>query len=392
MNSRYLLIAAVAMAALHSSDSVGEPLGETRSPPETEIALADTGSVGPEFEPARTAQAGPAGDRYLRVWSRLADAPGADVPGSPLQTIAPQGLSELPAGAWSYATYAQKTFQLSRKGDLRLGATVAEAVDPLTGRPAPARIPGIAIPQSTAEALAPPHAAYPVRQTEFGLGLSTGGRIDGYATWSGNSVALADAGAARSSFYGSLLQGPPAGIDDGRSPRGRTLDPMAQFSRTGNAFSGVPALSLGGRLRKRGLHFNFADSWSFNAGSRRSDYTETLTTRTNFLTIERQWENLKTSYSLQMQRVSGASRAANHVVQMAYAFSPTDSIGVSFTSGREVARFENLGILSSEVRSVGLNAQTTIARDWAFSFNAGYADHGALPTHKSIRVSLRRSF
>jgi hypothetical protein len=93
-----------------------------------------------------------------------------------------------------------------------------------------------------------------------------------------------------------------------------------------------------------------------------------------------------------MQRVSGASSAANHVVQVAYALSPTDSIGVSFTSGREVANFGEQGILSSEVRRVGLNAQTVVARDWAFSFNAGYADHGALPTHKSLRISVRRSF
>jgi hypothetical protein len=381
MNSRHLLIAAVIMTASHSSGSIGGPLGESRSPIETESPRA-----GSDREPLRLGQTD-----GLRVWSRLADADTLE-DASPRPGVAPQGLAEIPAGVWSYATYAQKSFRLPRSNELRLGATLAEPADPVTGRPLPARIPGIAIPQSIGEALAPAHAVYPARHTEFGFGLSTSGRIDGYATWSGNAVPLADAPAARSSFYGSLLQGPPSGLEDSRSPRSRG-EALSQFSSAGNAFSGIPALSLVGQLRKKGgFRFNFADSWSLNAGSRRSDYTETLTTRTHFMTVERNWENFRSSYSLQMQRVSGASSAANHVVQVAYALSPTDSIGLSFTSGREVASFGEQGILSSEVRRVGLTAQTTVARDWAFSFNAGYADHGALPTHKSLRISVRRSF
>lgn len=381
MNSRYLLISAVVMAASHSIDSIGEPLGESGSPIETASPRA-----GSEREPLRLGQP----DVPLRAWSRLADA--ETIEDASRRGIAPQGLGEIPAGVWSYATYANKSLRLPSANELKLGATLAVPADPATGRPVPAHIPGIAVPQSIDEALAPAHGVYPTRNTEFGFGLSTSGRIDGYATWSGSTVPQADAGAARSSFYGSLLQGPPSGLEDRRSARGRSGMP-SQFSSAGNSFSGVPALSLVGQLRKKGgFRFSFADSWSLNAGSRRSDYTETLSTRTHFMTVERNWENFRSSYSLQMQRVSGASSAANHVMQVAYALSPTDSVGLSFTSGREVANFGSMGILSSEVRRVGLTAQTTVARDWAFSFNAGYADHGDLPTHKSLRISIRRSF
>ena len=128
------------------------------------------------------------------------------------------------------------------------------------------------------------------------------------------------------------------------------------------------------------------------AGSRSQEYSRTLTTKVGFLSAEHSWETFRASYSFQVERSPGVSLAPSQALQLDYLYSPGDSIGFSYTAGREVADFGTLGILNTEVRSVGVRGQHWFKKDWAFTYQAGHGDHGSMPAREAVQLGLRRSF
>jgi YaiO family outer membrane protein len=121
-------------------------------------------------------------------------------------------------------------------------------------------------------------------------------------------------------------------------------------------------------------------------------YNNAPRTKVGFLSLERRWEYLRTSYSYQLERSSGGTPAASHVLQVDYHFSPHNLIGLSVANGREFADFGPLGLLNTEVRNVALRGQHWFKQDWALTYQAGYNYHGNMPARSGVRLGLRHSF
>ena len=228
-------------------------------------------------------------------------------------------------------------------------------------------------------------AAQSVKRVGVGLGFSNDAFVSGYF----------DRVAERNSVYG--LSRETLGLSDGNALSASCCqrnDAPALPQRHANVASlpASPTLSVFAIMRKRGLDFALKDGWKLQAGGRTREYSETFQTKLGFLTVERFWESVRASYSFQLERSKGPSVAAAQVLRFDYLYGPRDSIGVSYSAGREFADLGALGILNTEVRSVGVRGQHWFKKDWSFTYQAGHSDHGSLPAYNQVRLGLQRSF
>lgn len=242
------------------------------------------------------------------------------------------------------------------------------------------------------------HIVRPLKRTEIGIGLSHDTPVNGFNRWYGVYLQSLDRVAERNTIYGMLRETPQPGLNDSRASPANccqlsiaptTIDQYASAM----AAPGIsPTFFLFGILPKRSWKFNLDDSWKLRAGVRYMQYNDAPRTKIGFLTLERRWEYLRTSYSYQLERSGGGTPAASHVLQLDYQYSPHDSIGVSATYGREFANFGPLGQLNTEARNVALRGQHWFKQDWALTFQAGYNYHGNMPAQSGVRLGLRHSF
>lgn len=242
------------------------------------------------------------------------------------------------------------------------------------------------------------HAVQPLKGIEFGFGLANDAPVNGFMAWYGVHLHSLDRVAERNTIYGLLRETPRPGFNNSKAPtafccqRSDTLTSLEQFASTITTRQVSPTFFLFGLLRKKGWNLNLDDGWKLQAGIRHMQYNDMPRTRVVFLSVEHHWESLRTSYSYQLEHSRGVNVAPSHVLSIDFLYSPHDSIGVSFTNGREFADFGPLGILNTKVRNVGIRGQHWFKRGWALTFQTGYNDHGSLPTHKGVRMGLRRSF
>ena len=235
-----------------------------------------------------------------------------------------------------------------------------------------------------------------VKRVGVGLGFSNDAFANGYTSWDGVYLPDFDRVAERNTVYG--LSRETLGLSDRNalSPSCcQRSDTLASPQRRANVASALPAsptLSVFAIMRKRGLDFDLKDGWKLQAGGRTREYSETFATKLGFLKVERFWQSVRASYSFQLERSKGLSVAAGQVLMFDYLYGTRDSIGVSYSAGREFADLGTLGILNTGVRSVGVRGQHWFKKDWAFTYQAGHSDHGSLPAYDQIRLGLQRSF
>jgi len=242
------------------------------------------------------------------------------------------------------------------------------------------------------------HIVGPLKGTEIGIGLSHDAFANGFNGWYGVYIQSLDRVAERNTIYGMLSETPRPGLNDSNaSPANccqRSIAPTS-FKQYANAMAAAeisPTFFLFGIVPKKSWKFNLDDAWKLQAGVRYLEYNSAPRTKVGFLTLERRWEYLRTSYSYQLERSGGGIPAASHVLQFDYQYSPHDSIGVSVANGREFADFGPLGLLNTEVRKVSLRGQHWFKQDWALTFQAGYNYHGNMPAQSGVRLGLRHSF
>jgi YaiO family outer membrane protein len=236
----------------------------------------------------------------------------------------------------------------------------------------------------------------PVRRVGIGLGFSNDAFANGFTSWDGVYLPDFDRVAERNTVYG--LSRETLGLSDRTAlsasccQRSDTLASPQRHASAASALPASPTISVFAIMRKRGWDFDLKDGWKLQAGGRNREYSQTFQTKLGFLTVERFWESVRASYSLQVERSNGLSVAPSQVLRFDYLYGPRDSIGVSYSAGREFADLGTLGILNTEVRSFGVRGQHWFKKDWAFTYQATHSDHGSLPAYDQIRLGLQRSF
>lgn len=385
---RHWLIAAALLSATHSSGLAAELLEGVHAAVKGELSEQTEQLVQPQLQRQTVelrARAGGPDDGLAPLLERTRD-----------QEPVYDDVRQPENGALLHAGYAQESLQnppMSAQRVLASGWEDSEPAGPgmIQGKAAGVRL-------GLRDAVLASHAVQPLKRIEIGLGLSNDALVNGFMGWYGVYLQGLDRVAERNTIYGLLRETPRPGLNDSNVPpafccrRSDTLTSLEQFASTITARQVSPTFFLFGMLRKKGWNLNLEDGWKLQAGVRHMQYSSTPQTKVGFFTVERYWESFRTSYSYQVERSSGVSLAPSHVLQLDYLYSPRDSIGVSFANGRELAYFGPLGILNTEVRNAAVRGQHWFKQDWALTFQAGYNDHGSLPTQKGVRMGLRHSF
>jgi YaiO family outer membrane protein len=240
------------------------------------------------------------------------------------------------------------------------------------------------------------NAAQPVKRIGIGLGFSNDAFVNGFTSWDGVYLPAFDRVAERNTVYG--LSRETLGLSDRNAlsasccQRSETLASPQRLAGAGTAVPASPTLSVFAIVRKRRWDLDLKDGWKLQAGGLSREYSQTLQTRVGFLKIERFWESFRASYSFQLERANSSNLAPSQVLLFDYLFTARDSVGVSYSAGREFADFGTLGTLNTEVRSLGIRGQHWFKKDWAFTYQAGHSDHGSLPAYDQVRLGLQRSF
>ena len=238
------------------------------------------------------------------------------------------------------------------------------------------------------------------QRVQLGWGLHHDDLPRGSNNWYGIYLHGLDRVAERNTVYGELAGSRRSAPWGARAlaPCCSRMDTVAALDRhpgSATAHRETPTLFVFGNVRKkkkRGLNVDFDEGWKLQAGSRKAEYSSVHRTRVGYLTVERDWERMHAGYSFQLERFSGWQVAPNHVFQFDYRYSAVDSIGVAFTTGRRVTHFGALGIQNTKVKGITVRGQRVLAETWALTFEAGYNDHDALPSHAGIRLGLQHSF
>ena len=243
-------------------------------------------------------------------------------------------------------------------------------------------------------ALPASHAVQPVKRVGIGLGFSNDSLVNGFTSRDGVYHPSFGRIAERNTVYGLPTETLGLNDNDALSPSccQRSLASPQRPAIAGSALTLSPTIYVFAVLRKKGWDFEFQDGWKLQAGGRSREYSETFETKVGFLSVERFWESFRASYSFQAERSKGQSLAPSQVLLFDYLYGPGESIGVSYADGREFADLGTLGILNTEMRSIGLRGQHRFNKTWAFTYQAGHSDRGSLPAYDAVRLALKRSF
>ena len=139
------------------------------------------------------------------------------------------------------------------------------------------------------------------------------------------------------------------------------------------------------------LEKSFPAGWGLHAGLRHTEYAQS-NTNLALVTAERYFGNFRAAYSLYSGRPEGAGSAASHRFQLSYYYGDGSSVGIAYAVGKEVENVLPAGVLTTDVRSLGLLGRHWFSRQWALSYEALWHEQGTLYTRRGVRVGLRHRF
>jgi YaiO family outer membrane protein len=149
----------------------------------------------------------------------------------------------------------------------------------------------------------------------------------------------------------------------------------------------LPKYSLFGQVSRR-----LAAGWSLNLGLRHSEYN---LSGVNLLVMggERYFGNWRAAYTLYNGRPEGASSGSAHRFALSYYYGERSSVGLAFTTGREVENVgPPLGITSTDVRNLTLAGRHWFTPAWALTWELLTQEQGTLYRRDGFRLGLRHQF
>ncbi len=193
-------------------------------------------------------------------------------------------------------------------------------------------------------------------------------------------------------LYGGLRETRRFGLNDTEAHAGLYY-PLAENwislieARGSESHNVLPQYSIYGQLERR-----LAGGWGVGAGLRHSEYTQTYANIVTVL-VDRYWGNFRGAYTLYNGRPENASSASAHRFQLNYYYAERSTVGLSYTTGREVENVgPPLGVISSDIRDWTLSGRHWFAPDWAFTYDLLTHEQGSLYRRQGLRLGIRHSF
>ena len=196
----------------------------------------------------------------------------------------------------------------------------------------------------------------------------------------------------RHTLYGGLRATERFGLNDTEVhgglyyPLGTTWTSLVEGSGS-PTHQVLPRYSLFGQLQK-----SLPGGWGVELGLRHSEHSQFGANIVSLL-AERYWGNLRGAYPLYSGRPEGASSASSHRFQLNYYYDDRGSIGLSYSTGREV---ENVGpprgVISSGVQNLTLGGRHSFAPNWTLTYDLFNQEQGTLYRRRGLRLGIRHSF
>lgn len=230
----------------------------------------------------------------------------------------------------------------------------------------------------------------PLNSLEFGYGREN--LTNNYSDWTNTYLLGSRKLGDRQSVYGGLRETERFGLKDSEGhaglyfPIGETWGGIveASYSPTHEVLAHS---SVYGFLQK-----HLGGGWGLGLGVRHNEYTATASNVVSVL-AERYWSNFRGAYTLYSGRPEGASSAASHRLQLSYYYADRNSVGLSYTNGREV---ENVGpprgVVATDVQSWTLGGQHWLTPEWALTYDMVQHEQGSLYRRQGLQFGVRRSF
>ena len=128
------------------------------------------------------------------------------------------------------------------------------------------------------------------------------------------------------------------------------------------------------------------------AGLWHSDY-ERSTADVLSATTARYWGNWRGAYTQYVGRPQGAASGAAHRLQLTCYYNERNSIGVAYTTGREV---ENIGppisVRATDLKDWTINNRYWLPNAWGLTYALVSHQQGTLYRRQGLRLGVRHSF
>ena len=210
--------------------------------------------------------------------------------------------------------------------------------------------------------------------------------------WNFTQLDLSRQIADRNTIYGSLREIQRFGLNDidgtvgFYTPLNTTWTSVLEAS-VSPSHHVSPKYSLFGQLHKA-----LGSGWGVEAGVRHSEYEHSAVDILS-ATAERYWGNWRVAYTLYAGRPQGAASGTAHRLQLTRYYHERNSIGVSYTTGREV---ENVGpptgVRATNVKDWTISGRYWLSNAWGLSYELVSHEQGTLYRRQGLRLGVRHSF
>lgn len=229
-------------------------------------------------------------------------------------------------------------------------------------------------------------------QNDIEIGYSRENLSNNQRDWTSSYLLGSQRFGERHVLYGGLRETRRFGLDDSEVHAGLyyplattwTAQVEGSLSPTHEV---LPKSSVYGQLQK-----SLAGGWGLGLGLRHNEYTLSASNVVSLL-AERYWGNFRGAYTLYSGKPEGASSGASHRFQLSYYYADRNSVGLSYTEGREV---ENIGpprgVLASDVRNWTLSGQHWLTPAWALTYDLVNHEQGNLYRRQGLRLGIRHNF
>jgi hypothetical protein len=136
-----------------------------------------------------------------------------------------------------------------------------------------------------------------------------------------------------------------------------------------------------------------SDEWGLGFGVRQSEYNFT-TSHLLSVSAERYFGSFRGAYTLYTNGASGAFGSAQRI-QVNYFYGERNTVGLAYTSGRDVDHLGNaaIGLPANDVRDLTLSGRHWLSPNWALTYDVLSQEQGILAARRQgLRLGVSRSF